>query len=570
MYYERYLSGFSACSGWASDEEIASSAGALPATWDRPEEAGVVLYNQNGRLVLDGGSECRHVLIIGATGTGKSRLLIIPSLLYSLAARNKRSFVVFDVKGELEAATRHLALNQGYEMLRIDLRHPQNGDSWNPFAKINRLYWAGEEARAMKLLEDIIDSVFCDKSRDPFWRNSSAQLFRGICYLIWEKGQDLSLNQILEYTQNFCLDGTSAYNPLTKDYFCLNADSQARRNLAGFMAGSDQTMGNVIASYNSYLSPFSSREDIVQMLSGEKSVDFGGIGLRPSLLYVSLPDDSTALGSLTAILLKQLTQELNECAAACGGRLPVRTELYIDELCNIQPAIPGLASSLTIARSRGMRYVLAIQSYAQLQGVYDSAAETIAANCSTWISLNIAKDESFRLKLSALCGKNALGEALITPSQLALLKYEEGIVIRERCRPYFTRFEDLSAVLARLRAHPLYARAIEETEKEAARPKQPDTQAPDEEAMRKRRAAKRLAFRECVLRRKKERDDPFDLSDLDFPDLDLDDADHEEGDSGDGGHRKEGSGDGDDEYVDPEYMVDDDFDQDLDDLYDKF
>ncbi len=81
MYYERYLSGFSACSGWASDEEIASSAGALPATWDRPEEAGVVLYSQNGRLVLDGGSECRHVLIIGATGTGKSRLLIIPSLL---------------------------------------------------------------------------------------------------------------------------------------------------------------------------------------------------------------------------------------------------------------------------------------------------------------------------------------------------------------------------------------------------------------------------------------------------------------------------------------------------------
>ena len=125
------------------------------------------------------------------------------------------------------------------------------------------------------------------------------------------------------------------------------------------------------------------------------------------------------------MLLTQMMQDLNECAVGHGGRLPVRTEIFLDEFCNIHPAIPSMETALTISRSRGIRYVLAVQSYSQLCGVYGSAAETIAANCSTWIALNISKDETFREKLSALCGRNPLGEALITPSQLALLQYEE-------------------------------------------------------------------------------------------------------------------------------------------------
>ncbi len=104
MYYEKYLNYLYTSSGWASDKDFENQPGCLSGCWNRPHaEGGVILSNHDRRLIVDGGDECRHVLVIGATGTGKSRLIIMPSLLYSLSAKNRRSFVVFDVKGELEA-----------------------------------------------------------------------------------------------------------------------------------------------------------------------------------------------------------------------------------------------------------------------------------------------------------------------------------------------------------------------------------------------------------------------------------------------------------------------------------
>lgn len=230
------------------------------------------------------------------------------------------------------------------------------------------------------------------------------------------------------------------------------SNSSVKRLLSGFRSGSNQTRGNVLACYRGYLSPIIARDDVLKMVSGNTSVDFQQIGIQPTMLYITLPDDSTALGGLQGILLTQLMQELNECALKHDGRLPIRTEMYLDEVCNIKPAIPALETTLTIARSRGIRYILAIQSYAQLCGVYGSAAENIAANCATWIALNISKDETFRTKLSQLCGCNAIGNPLITPSQLSLLSYEQAILIRERVAPYFSQLEDIGKVLQRLPA----------------------------------------------------------------------------------------------------------------------
>ena len=458
MYYEKYLNNLCASSGWASDGAFAASPGCVCGQWGRPhEDGGVVLANHDGRVVVDGGGECRHVLVIGATGTGKSRLIIMPSLLYSLAAKNRRSYVVFDVKGELEAETADAARRGGYALHRIDFRTPDHGDGWNPFCKIDRLYHQGEKGRgeAWRLLEDMIAAIFQDggsTKTDPFWKTISASLFRGICFSIWENDEPLSLARILNLSRGIPADrDDDGECPLFRMADSLAPDSVARRNLQGFRNGSIATRGNVIATFNTYLSHIIARDDILNMMSTRRSLDFWQIGLTPTVLYISLPDDSTALGSLQSMLLTQLQQDLNECALTHGGVLPVRTDVYLDEFCNIHPAIPSFETALTISRSRGIRYVLAVQSYSQLAGVYGQAAETIAANCSTWIALNISKDETFRAKLSQLCGTNALGTPLITPSQLALLRYEEGIVIRERLEPYFARLEDLSSVKERIK-----------------------------------------------------------------------------------------------------------------------
>ena len=354
--------------------------------------------------------------------------------------------MVFDVKGELRAVTEHIAAANGFTIRNINFRDPSDGNCWNPFCRASRLYAAGGEknrSMARKLVEDMIDSIFRDPPNgkiDPFWRTNSANLFRGICTLQWEQGKDITLLEVLRLSDSIPADKDD-------DDRCelfMRADrcpreSSVHRLLAGFRAASNLTRGNIMASYRGYLEPMTARDDVLQMVSANDTLNFQELGTTPTVLYVTLPDDTTALGALQGMLLTQLMQEMNECAMKHGGRMPVRTEMYLDEVCNIKPAIPSLETALTIARSRGIRYILAIQSYAQLYGVYGPAAETIAANCSSWIALNIAKDETFRSKLSQLCGNNAIGDPLITPSQLSLLSYEQAIIIRERCAPYFTQ-----------------------------------------------------------------------------------------------------------------------------------
>lgn len=451
MYYEKYLNRMIHSSGWSTDEAFSTSKGCLSGQWDTcPEQGGVVLRNHDGKLVVDGGNECRHVLIIGATGTGKSRLIIMPSLIYSLRAKEKRSMVIFDVKGELRRATLPTARKNDYHIVNVDFRHPSRGDAWNPFERANHLYFSEDKRnreKAWKLVEDIITSVFNDgvgSKFDPFWRNSSSDLFRGVCTVLWELDKEITLQSVLKLCDSIPSDkDDDSKCELFRLADRLPSSSAAKRRLAGFRNGSNITRGNVLASFRGYLSPLISRSDVLEMISSKNSVDFQQIGIKPTVLYITLPDDTTALGALQGLMLQQLMQELNECAMVHGGCLPVRTEVYLDELCNIKPAIPSLETALTIARSRGIRYVLAIQSYAQLSQVYGEAAETISANASTWIAFNIAKDETFRSKLSQLCGNNPLGDPLITPSQLALLNYEQAIVIRERCAPYFTLLDDV-------------------------------------------------------------------------------------------------------------------------------
>ena len=363
MYYEKYMNRVYTSSGWASDADFADSMGCLTGSWEkRPEEGGVVLFNRDGELIVDGGDECRHVLVIGATGTGKSRLIIMPSLIYSLMARVRRSFVVFDVKGELRAATENTARENGYNILNINFRDPVDGNSWNPFFRANTLYATGDEKnqeKAWKLVEDIIASIFTDGNAnkvDPFWRTSSADLFRGIVAVLWGMKKNISLKEVLRLSDSIPGDRDDDYDcELFNAADKLGVKSPAKRLLAGFRRGSNVTRGNVLACYRGYLSPVVARDDVLEMVSGRMSVDFRQIGMKPTVLYITLPDDTTALGGLQGILLTQLMQELNECAMKNGGCMPVRTEMYLDEVCNIKPAIPALETALTIARSQEFR-----------------------------------------------------------------------------------------------------------------------------------------------------------------------------------------------------------------------
>lgn len=456
MYVEKFMNQIPMNSGWASDEEFAAS-GCVVGKWSCvPEEGGVVLSSQGDDVVCDGGEGCRSVLIDGGTGSGKTRRIYLPSLLRTMVAKVKRSLVVYDVKGEIEKETRDVAVAENYDIMKIDFRKPGSSDRWNPLGKANSCMAAGNSELAWKLAEDMMAIVFCDGENtkmDAFWRNSSASIFRACCDLLWSAGKDVTFEAVMKLVDTIPADSSRDRRcELFNLIDAMPADSLAPSAISAARNCSDTTRGNILAAFRGYVSCLTSRRDVLKMISCRDSIQFQRIGLKPTVLYVSLPDDSIATGVLQGMLLKQLEQELNECAMKHGGTLPVQTDIYIDELCNIRPALASLPSAVTICRSRGMRYVLAIQSYAQLESVYGSAAEIIAANCATWIAVYVPKDEAFREKLSALCGRNVLGDLLITPSQLADIPMGSAVVIRERCHPYYTSLQDVSEVKARLAA----------------------------------------------------------------------------------------------------------------------
>jgi len=457
----KFLNSVPMSSGWASQKEFIDS-GALEGSWiDPPEEGGIVLYSEGDRLLMDGGNECRSTLIVGASGGGKSRLVVMNSMLQLMRARSKRSIIATDVKGELESMTRKIAEREGYEIWRINFRDLSKSNSWNPFGIANVLYRIGKKEEAWKNIEEIIAVIFSDGAAtktDPFWRTISASIFRGIVDIIWRADKDITMTAILRLSDT--IPARSELDDRCELFHLADSLPQSaigRSSLEALRRASDNNRGSVLATYRTYLAPLASRKDVLKMISGANTLDFQKIatGDRPVVLYIGMPDDSSATGSLQGILITQIYQELTAAAMKNGGRLPRPTEMMLDEVANIQPAIALLPSALTVCRSRGIRFVLAIQSYAQLISTYGSdMANTISSNCATWIALNCAKDFAFRERLSALCGENELGQPLITSSQLALMPYGTAIVLRERSKPYYTKLEDVSLVMDRINSAP--------------------------------------------------------------------------------------------------------------------
>lgn len=441
MYLERYLSKIPRSSGWASDEQFFSGL-CRQDTLSRTARSGIPLYSKDGVMYLDGGDECRHTLIVGSTGSGKTRRVLMPGVLSTISAA-ERSMVVFDVKGEISALTQAEAKARGYNTAVINFRDPSLSDCWNPFSIANYLHAHGQEDAACAQIDDIAALLCAEDARnnDPFWRNNAAALFKSLSDILWHLGRDVTIEGILNLRTKIPVDDSCELFRISQS---MPKSSMGYCGMLPVIAAPRGTRGSILATLDSYMRPFTSRPDLTKMLSGKKGIDFGSLGEKRTVVYVITPDERATLGGLQCLMLSQMNQLLTSVAIENGGTLPVRTEFFVDELCNITPGIPGLATSLAVSRSRGMRYTLVIQNWAQLNSVYGADAETIASNCGNWIALYSARDEVMREKISRLCGESCLSEPLITASQFARLPIGQALVLRERCQPYITLLDDLS------------------------------------------------------------------------------------------------------------------------------
>ncbi len=438
---------------WADEEEIKKDLQNLRLSDSGPVPSGGIPVISDGNDVwVDPGDT--HSLIIGSTGSKKTRLFVMPAL--EIMRRAKESVVVTDPKGELYEMTADDFRAARYDVRVLNLRDPSHSDCWNPLQLAREFYHAGERDKAAEVISDFACCIIPDgkeRSTDPFWTNTSRAMLRGLCMMMVESEEyfpdrdvNLSMLKSLSEGMNEGYDNYSDVGPVYK--FVLKhypEDSLARINLNSVIRGSEKTYGNICVSYDASMSPLYIQQSLIELLSCN-TVNFQRMGTRPSILYLVTPDEKKTLNMIVSLCVAQLYQQLIEAAhKSPGNTLPVRVNFLLDEFSNF-PAIPDFDSMISAGRSRNIRFHLVVQGLEQMKNKYGpEVTQTIKANCQNWFFLNSREMELLK-EISALCGQIRNETPLINPVQLQRLRKERGecLVLLGRNYPFMAHLADIS------------------------------------------------------------------------------------------------------------------------------
>ena len=385
-----------------------------------------------------------HCLVMGATGRGKTRRVIFPSVI--LAARAGQSLIVLDPKGEIYRNTAEEVRKCGHEVKVLNLRSPLCGDRWSPLSLVESYYKAGDKSRAVLLLKEVADIVIQSiaSSRDRYWEEAAKDTFLGFSLLCLENDRKLTfdgvyglVNEYFHATDSEKENFRSNLNSLADSYHRISTLVNLR---------TDVTSSCVVSEFNSAIGRFADQEDVRDLLH-ESDFDLADIGKSLTALYIVIPDESTTLHMIAGLFISQSYCELvHHADSREENRLQIGVTYVIDEF----GTIPGndWPSKLTAARSRGIRFVLALQTVDQLSLRFgEHGAHTIISNCRTIEYLG-GKDIGMMAFISELSGEvteNGFRRPRMTVDGLATMETGQAVVISDGERPRMTNLPDWSA-----------------------------------------------------------------------------------------------------------------------------
>ena len=434
-------------SRWAKDKEIIDSKNVeeVLVSSNKSTAAGTPLIYKNDKIYCDNGEN--HTLVIGATGSGKTQSVILPTV--KILSKKRESMIITDPKGEIYEKTSNMLRKKGYQILLLNFRDPQNGNAWNPMSLPYKMYKAGEQDKAIELLDDLAMNILYDssnKNADPFWEKTSADYFAGVALGLFEdaKEDEVNINSVsLMTTVGEEKFGGSTY---VKEYFSMkDQNSAAAINASSTIMAPTDTKGSILSVFKQKVKLFASRERLSEMLS-YSDIDLESIGEKPTAVFVVIQDEKKTYHSLVTILLKQIYETLISTAQKHGGKLPVRTNFLLDEFANMPP-LKDVTTMITAARSRQIRFTMIIQNFAQLDSVYGKEdAETLRGNCGNLIYLVTTELKALE-EISKMCGEvkskkddKTASTPLVTVSDLQRMKENDVIVLRLRTQPFKTKF----------------------------------------------------------------------------------------------------------------------------------
>lgn len=359
-------------------------------------------------------------LILGATGSKKTRTLVAPLILST--AQAGESMVLVDVKGEyacgpLSPYIHGVLREQGYRVRVLNFRD-LNCDGWNLLSGPYRQYRTGREGDALTEVSCIIDAL-AGASRDmsdPFWKNMAKQYLVSVTALIFELCDEAEQINLLSLASFANWEACENLRELLKQ---VRTENSITTMLRSVLSAPEATRLSVLATASSFLTPFLINEKLLRMLS-QTTFEPEELYQEKTALFLIIPDESDAYRDISGLLISQISARLVQNAYHLGGCLPRRVHFICDEFPQVR--IPNMHKNIAAHRSRNIRWTLICQSRRQLRNAYPEEAAAIEANCTDLFFLG-SPDPELLEELSLRAGTTGCGHRrLISVERLRQLK----------------------------------------------------------------------------------------------------------------------------------------------------
>lgn len=356
----------------------------------------------------------KMVFVSGATGSGKSRFLYLPSIdLLSYGDGSNGSepatLVVSDVKNELVELTGDELTRRGYRVLLLDTQHPYRGQRFNPLRQVLDLHAEGRNQEAEQAADAIAELVVQDdeKGKGSHWTASARGLLSALVLLVSMSDECPEESKHLATVCEVLDRGTEAEGddpaePLKSVFRALPSGHPAKNRASQFVSSGGNELRSILSTLKVALRPFSSAP-VAWMTSGS-DIDPRSILENKSAVFLHVLDEGSPYNCIAAIFLSQLWASVQAAADSNGGRLPRPVQILGDEWGNL-PRVECLPALLSLGRSFQIYWTGATQDISQLNkyGERDGRRK-ILANCSVKVAMKLAEEEDRRY-FTELIGK---------------------------------------------------------------------------------------------------------------------------------------------------------------------
>lgn len=325
-----------------------------------------------------------HSLIIGASGSGKTRRLLFETIWLQLMSG--LSVIVSDVKGEIFYYTSPLAKELGYEVAPIDLRNLKKSIHYNFLQPILDAFAEGDQAKAIDYTWDLVSVLVGQQKGEPLWYNGeTATIAAAILIVALDAPPEYrNLTNVYYFLAFMCESDSMGEMPLNGYLEQMDDTHPAKGVFAMAKIAADRTRSSFFTSALGTLRLFTN-PNVAEMTS-KSDLKLKDISSKKTIVYMIIPDEKKTLYPLVSILITQMYTAQVELANENGLRLPVDTDYDLDEVGNF-PMIPVLGAILSAGRSRGVRSNLIIQDYQQLESKYKEDFKNIKTNCQVKVYL---------------------------------------------------------------------------------------------------------------------------------------------------------------------------------------